>query len=135
MFTLRSCRFNISDFQLGRALEQQFIPSPPCYDQPKPEKSYKKNLSKIDKDFMMNQETFHLVQQTIGKLEEKANNKHELDLLWSETKQIILSELDKLPTITSGHHKQNKKFSKGRLFGMRSFRHYGTRAVNLKKLT
>ena len=104
----------MSDFQLGRILEQEVIL--PFSDQPKPEKNYKKNLSKIDKEFMMNQETHELVLETIGKLEEKAKSKNDLDALWYETKQIILSEIDKLPNITSGHHKRNKKFSKGKAF-------------------
>ena len=61
--------------------------------------------------------TYKKVLETISILEKRVKSKHELDSLWCQTKQIILSEIDKLPTIvSSGCNKQNKKFNKGKPF-------------------
>ena len=58
-------------------------------------KPRKKNLSKINEGYMMNEETTELVQQAITRLEQKVESKKEIDLKWAEVKNILLTELKK----------------------------------------
>ena len=80
-------------------------------------KPRKKNLSKINEGYMTNEETTELVQQAITRLEQKVESKKEIDLKWAEVKNILLTELKKLPDIPfSTQNKQNRKFKKSKSF-------------------
>ena len=61
--------------------------------------SHKKNLGKINEGYMMSEETTELVHQAITRLEQKVDSKKEIDLKWAEVKNILLTELKKLPDI------------------------------------
>ena len=67
-----------------------------------------KNLSKIDRNFMMSDETLELVLQAITKLENKVDTKIEIDKLWSEVKNIILAEMQKLPDLPRSNFKKQQ---------------------------
>ena len=83
----------------------------------KPKKPPKKNLSKINEQFFMSQETLQQVIQTISKLENIVDTKDEINSLWNEVKNIFLTEMNTLPNIpTSKFKKQNKKFKKSQPF-------------------
>ena len=80
-------------------------------------KKLKKNLGKMDQTFFMSNDTLNIILFTIHKLENKANNKNEIDKLWLEVKNIFLSEMDSLPDIpASNSKKQNRKFKKSKSF-------------------
>ena len=82
-----------------------------------PQKSLKKNLSKINEQFFMSQEILQQVLNTISKLENIVDTKDELNKLWAEVKNIFLGEMSTLPTIPSSKlKKQNKKFRKSQPF-------------------
>ena len=84
---------------------------------------------------MMNAETVSLITETIAKLETEVASKKELDLLWAETKQIILKEIEKLPDICiSNNNKQNKKFKKGTPFWNEELEALWLKAAIQKKL-
>ena len=63
---------------------------------------------------MLNGETRLLVLETISKLESKVAARSELDLLWSDTKGVIMHEMNKLPNLPQLSTKEgkNKKNSK-----------------------
>ena len=66
---------------------------------------------------MMSSETLELVLQAITKLERRVETKKDIDNLWSEVKQIILAEMQKLPDIPrSNIKKQKQKFRKSKPF-------------------
>ena len=66
---------------------------------------------------MMNEETLELVNQAIVRLEQKVESKKEIDEKWAEVKNILLTELNKLPDVPfSTQNKQNKKFRKSKSF-------------------
>ena len=84
---------------------------------PKQHKKVKKNLSKIDQSFFMSEETFQLILLTINRLENIVNTKAEIDQLWSEIKNVIISEMNSLPELPmSNSKKQNRKFKKSNKF-------------------
>ena len=86
------------------------------YTDPKPQsqasRPRKKNLGKINDNFMMNEETREKVVEAIAKLEHKVDTKMEIDKSWAEVKGIILEEMNKLPDLPSSTlKKENKKFN------------------------
>ena len=119
--SILSGTFVTSFYDIGRNYEQSTHSNSETFSNsssyPKSDKPPRKNLSKIDKKFMMGQETLELVLQTISKLQNIVDTKDEIDLLWNEVKQIFLSEMSKLPDIPrSDFNKQNRKFRKCKPF-------------------
>lgn len=117
--SILSSKFVTSFYDIGKNYElfdlniNQTQPCPSS-DRVKPPR---KNLKKVDDCFMMSDETRELVLNTISKIEEKVDSKVEIDRLWMEVKQIILSEMKKLPDLPrSKFKKQNKKFKKSNPF-------------------
>ena len=83
---------------------------------------------------MLSEETAVKVTATISRLENIVATRKEFDLLWSDTRDIIINEIDKLPNLPqSSINKYNNKV-KVKNFGMTSYRLYGCKAVTLKKL-
>ena len=114
--SILSSTFVTSFFEIGKNYESS-APSPQGNPQLTATKCPKKNLSKINENFMMNEETLELVLQAISGLEDKVQTKLEIDQRWVKVKQILLTELNKLPDIPhSTYKKQNRKFRKSKPF-------------------
>ena len=112
--SILSSKFVTSFFELGKNYENSLSGK---NWQNESKKQPRKNLSKIDRNFMMSSETLELVLQAITKLERRVETKKEIDNLWSEVKQIILAEMQKLPDIPrSNIKKQKQKFRKSKPF-------------------
>ena len=98
--------FELFDSKNKEFIQEQNATKPP-----------RKNLSKINNKFMMSKETLELILQAIKKLEVKVDTKKEIDLLWNEVKQILLSEMNSLPDIPQTDCKKlNRKFRKSKPF-------------------
>ena len=77
----------------------------------------KKDLSKINDQFMMGDDIRDMIFQTIEKIESSVTSSNEVNLVWAEIKGIILKEMEKLPEIPkSSNKKQSKKINKGKSF-------------------
>ena len=112
--SILSCKFITSFFEMGKNYEHSFSDK---NWQNESIKQPRKNLSKIDNNFMMSAETLELVLQAISKLENIVDTKKEIDNLWSEVKHIILAEMHKLPDLPrSNFKKQKQKFRKSKPF-------------------
>ena len=71
---------------------------------------------------MMNEDTVQRVLETIDRLEAHVTSKKELDILWADTKNIIVDEIKKLPNKQlSNDSKQNRKIFKGKAFWNQEF--------------
>ena len=112
--SILSGNFVTSYFTMARGSGVESLTlNPPCQSIKPP----KKNLSKMSDDFMMSQETFELILQTIQKLDSKINSRKELDKLWSDVKQIFTKELNKLPNLPmSNSGLENRKVRRGKAF-------------------
>ena len=75
----------------------------------------KKNIRKINENFMSSVETIQLVNQTIDKLELFVKNQTDMNNLYVEVKSLFLSEMDKLPNLPSTNVKSHKKLSENLL--------------------
>ena len=77
----------------------------------------KKNIKKMPADFCMSNEIRDKVFDTINKIERSQATRREINKLWSEIKNLFLSELDKLPSMpVSFNKKQRKLFRKSQPF-------------------
>ena len=77
----------------------------------------KKNVKKMPADFFMSNEIRDKVFDTINKIERSQATRREINKLWSEIKNLFLSELDKLPSMpVSFNKKQRKLFRKSQPF-------------------
>ena len=118
--SILSGTFVTSFYETGRNFEQngqENSEQPPLQSHPKSNKPPRKNLSKIDDNFLMGQETLELVLKTIYKLENIVNTKEEINVLWTDVKNIFLAEMSNLPDIPcSRNKKQNRKFRKSKPF-------------------
>ena len=77
----------------------------------------KKNLSKMPRDFFMTAEIHQQVLQTITNIEIAESTKVEINQLWAQIKNLFSAELGKLPNVPkSKNNKQNKLFRKSQPF-------------------
>ena len=114
--SILSGKFITSYFELGRNFEQQnasnINTSTQCSNKPP-----RKNLTKIDENFLMSRETLELVLATISRLQTTVDTKEEINRLWIEVKEIFITEMNKLPDIPrSSSKKLNRKFRKSKPF-------------------
>ena len=114
--SILSGKFITSYFELGRNFEQQnantINTSTECSNKPP-----RKNLTKIDENFLMSRETLELVLATISRLQTTVDTKEEMNRLWTEVKEIFITEMNKLPDIPrSSCKKLNRKFRKSKPF-------------------
>ena len=129
--SLLSSVFVTSSFNLIQS-EQ---PNSGLHETPVTYKPVNKNLSKMTDQFMMGPETLRLFLETIGKLENQVDSKAEIDSLWSDIKQIFLSELNKLPDLpVSTNKKQNRRFIKCKSFWNNELESLWTRSCHFEKL-
>ena len=77
----------------------------------------KKNLKKMPKDFFMSPEIRQQVLQTIDRIETAESTQQEINQLWSEIKNLFSDELDNIPSVpTSNIKKQKQLFRKSQPF-------------------
>ena len=92
---------------------------------PQSKRPPKKNLKNLDKNFLMGEENFQQVLQTIQHLETTIKNQNEIDSLWGEVKNIFLIEMTKLPNLPSSNSNSNRKsFKKSQPFWNEELEHY-----------
>ena len=112
--SILSSKFVTSFFDIGKNYENQ---NENCSSPSKSKKPPRKNLSKINCNFMMSDETLELVLSAIAMLECKVDTKKEIDDTWAKVKEIFMTEMSKLPDIPSSKFKkQNRKFRKSKPF-------------------
>ena len=129
--SILSSKFVTSSFDLGKNYEKSLSDK---NWQNESKKQPRKTLSKIDSNFMMSSQTLELVLQAITRLEKRVKNKIEIDNLWSEVKNIILTEMQKLPNIPRSNIKnRNKSSEKVNHFGIKNWKYCGIIAARLKK--
>ena len=100
--------FEISDFKIDK-VKKSF----PQNDRFVAQNSYsrtnpKKNLSKVNETFFMNDIVNREIQKTIHKIENLNQNQTELDQTWSDIKALFLEQLDTLPSLPSSTFKKTK---------------------------
>ena len=115
--SILSGMFVTSFFEIGKNFELFDSKNKEFIQEQNATKPPRKNLSKINNKFMMSKETLELILQAIKKLEVKVDTKKEIDLLWNEVKQVLLSEMNSLPDIPRTNCKKlNRKFRKSKPF-------------------
>ena len=104
-----------------------------CHPQSK--RPPKKNLKNLDKNFLMGEENFQQVLQTIQHLETTIKNQNEIDSLWGEVKNVFLIEMTKLPNLPSSNSNSNRKsFKKSQPFWNEELEHYWKQVCWSEKL-
>ena len=66
----------------------------------------KKNVRKIDDNFLSSPETLQLLHQTITRLENGTKTQNEVDELYKEIKNLYINEIRKLPNVSSSKDKK-----------------------------
>ena len=69
----------------------------------------KKNVRKINNDFMCSQETVNLVKNTITRLEAIQLNQVSVDSVYDQIKSIFITEINKLPNVPAASTKQGRR--------------------------
>ena len=101
----------ISEFDVSSLVNLSSV-QPQSSQTPKPQNikcKRVKNIRKINDTFMCSEETVQLVQQSILKLETFSQNQTSLDDIYCEIKSIFLSEIEKLPNISTSNSKKGRK--------------------------
>ena len=69
----------------------------------------KKNLRKINNDFLCSDESLKLLRATILRLEANQINQETIDSIYTDIKSVFLTEIEKLPTVSAPSSKKGNK--------------------------